>query len=219
MENQVVTNLSKYSIEIFNDTFCSVSPLDYNNDIKLVYSSNRSTFGNKYVDDLNDYLMELLNYSDVYKDKMLEINDLELFYILLERLNKKDYIALPVYAYIHSGISLSNTKFGCNFDSGLIGFIYISKKDSITNYGKYRHIEKTIKFLEIITKEHSKCLNGDVYGYRLLDNQNNIIDNYGGYITDNPKLDMIDNIFDNCSVNLSKEEIKQLVEKSEILYS
>ena len=40
--------------------------------------------------------------------------------------NKKEYISLPVYAYIHSGTCLNTTGFSCPWDSGQSGIIYVS---------------------------------------------------------------------------------------------
>ncbi|MGL4454058.1 MAG: hypothetical protein ACRDD8_16565 [Bacteroidales bacterium] len=38
-----------------------------------------------------------------------------------------DYIYYPLYAYIHGNISLSTSPFNCRFDSGLIGYVAVSK--------------------------------------------------------------------------------------------
>lgn len=46
----------------------------------------------------------------------------------LQYLNKT-LVCLPVYKYTHGGIEYSTEPFGCPFDSGLVGFIYVSKED------------------------------------------------------------------------------------------
>lgn len=40
-----------------------------------------------------------------------------------------DYIVLPIYGYIHSGITISLTPFSCAWDSGTIGFIAYNKAE------------------------------------------------------------------------------------------
>ena len=39
----------------------------------------------------------------------------------------KHYIVLPLYIYDHSGISMSCGQFSCPWDSGQVGWIYVSK--------------------------------------------------------------------------------------------
>lgn len=47
---------------------------------------------------------------------------------LRERIEKKGGIVLPLYLYDHSGITMKTTPFHCQWDSGQVGFIYITKK-------------------------------------------------------------------------------------------
>ena len=46
----------------------------------------------------------------------------------LQYLNKT-LVCLPVYKYKHGDIQYSTEPFGCYFDSGFVGFIYVSKED------------------------------------------------------------------------------------------
>jgi hypothetical protein len=39
----------------------------------------------------------------------------------------KTAIILPLYLYDHSGITMKTTPFSCRWDSGQVGFVYISK--------------------------------------------------------------------------------------------
>lgn len=85
-----------------------------------------------------------------------------------------DYICLPVYAYIHSGITISTGGFSCPWDSGQLGIVYISKADALKEWGtgvKKRISPKMLarvrEYLkgEVETLDH--YLTGQVYGYRV----------------------------------------------------
>jgi hypothetical protein len=44
-------------------------------------------------------------------------------------------VILPLYMYDHSGISISTSPFGCRWDSGQIGFVLVSKKQALEEFG------------------------------------------------------------------------------------
>lgn len=81
----------------------------------------------------------------------------------------KNAIVLPVYMYEHSGIALSTGSFNNPWDSGQVGWIYITHDDIENAYGELS--EKTIKIAEKCLKSeveiYSQYLNGDVYGFLL----------------------------------------------------
>ena len=45
---------------------------------------------------------------------------------LISYVEQEDVLALPVYMYEHSGIALSTSAFSCKWDSGQIGYIFVS---------------------------------------------------------------------------------------------
>jgi hypothetical protein len=49
---------------------------------------------------------------------------------------KGEYIGMPVYAYVHSGATISTSPFSCPWDSGQSGFVYVTRKDAVENWGK-----------------------------------------------------------------------------------
>jgi len=83
---------------------------------------------------------------------------------LKDHVKRKDVLALPVYMYEHSGIVLSTGAFSCPFDSGQIGYIFVSNEDIIKEYGEL-DIERATKVLEYEVEEYSQYLNGECYGY------------------------------------------------------
>ena len=76
--------------------------------------------------------------------------------------NENVHTILPLYLYDHSGITISTTPFSCHWDSGKIGFIYVSK-DKVLREG----IDETKieEYLKNEVETYDKYLTGDVWGY------------------------------------------------------
>ena len=81
---------------------------------------------------------------------------------------KPGLFALPVYAYVHSGIVFSLSPFSCPWDSGLAGFIYLEKKQFCKDFNLKRF--NPIKALKIAKKEIevlNQWVSGDIWGYKI----------------------------------------------------
>ena len=80
-------------------------------------------------------------------------------------------VILPLYLYDHSGITMSTSPFSCQWDSGQVGWIFVSKKDVRKEYGVKRIDQKLIdKVTEVLVgevKTYNMYLMGDVYGYKI----------------------------------------------------
>lgn len=80
---------------------------------------------------------------------------------------------LPIYMYDHSGITISTTPFGDHFDSGRIGFIYITKDKARECCMVKRVTKKTKdwarKCLLDSVKVYDQFLTNDVYNYTIKD--------------------------------------------------
>lgn len=77
-----------------------------------------------------------------------------------------DVIALPLYLYDHSGLSMSTGGFNCPFDSGQVGYIYCRKEYFKSVTGITENIEHHAKqFLNNEVIEYNNYLTGDVYGF------------------------------------------------------
>ena len=81
----------------------------------------------------------------------------------------KYYFILPLYLYDHSGITMSTGGFSCSWDSGQVGFIYVSKERAREEYGFKRltkeRVQKVYEYLDNEVKTYAAYLEGDVYGY------------------------------------------------------
>ena len=93
-------------------------------------------------------------------------------------------VILPVYKMQHSMIALRTTPFSCPWDSGQIGWIYATRSDILKNFGRQRLSARQLKMTEDILTweviEMSNYLNGDVYGYRIYQ-EDELVDSCFGF--------------------------------------
>lgn len=91
---------------------------------------------------------------------------------------------LPIYMYDHSGITLSTTPFQCQWDSGQVGFIFVSKKKIRKELCLKNLTQKVLSRVSNILKseveEYDLYLRGEVYGYVIEDEDGNVVDSCGG---------------------------------------
>lgn len=85
-------------------------------------------------------------------------------------MKKENAVAiLPLYLYDHSGITMNTSGFSCRWDSGQVGFIYMTKKEAIENWGKKKYTkqvhEKALACLEAEVNEYDQFISGEVYGF------------------------------------------------------
>jgi hypothetical protein len=78
-------------------------------------------------------------------------------------------ITLPLYLMDHSGISMRTSGFSCPWDSGQVGFIYVTLEDVRKEYGddSKESQDKAIKYLEGEVETYDAFIRGRVYGYTL----------------------------------------------------
>lgn len=102
--------------------------------------------------------------------------------------NDKDHIALPIYLYDHSGITINTTGFSCRWDSGQVGVIYCTKEQAVKEFGnkictaKVR--DKALKCLKGEIKDLDQYIRGEVYGFQVFDPQGEVVDSCWGYYGD-----------------------------------
>jgi hypothetical protein len=92
---------------------------------------------------------------------------------------EKYAVIIPVYAYIHSGITINTGSFSCPWDSGQIGWIYADNKAIDRECNGDR--DECKKCLDGEIAEYDKYLTGDVYRYEILDKELNFLDSCGGF--------------------------------------
>jgi hypothetical protein len=76
-------------------------------------------------------------------------------------------VVLPLYLYDHGGITMRTGPFACQWDSGQVGFIFISKETLLKEYGS--DTEETRKTAERVLRgeveTYDRYLTGQVYGF------------------------------------------------------
>lgn len=132
-------------------------------------------------------------------------------------------VILPLYLYNHSGISISTGAFSCRWDSGQIGFILVSKKKALEEFGgkivTAKLKERIEKILEGEVETYTQYVEGNVYGFEIVDEDDNHIDScYGFYGSDHKESGMLDYIDHELLGLSSLEELEQLIDTLEVQY-
>lgn len=84
----------------------------------------------------------------------------------------KDIIIVPVYAYIHSGISLSTKRFNDKWDSGIFAVAYLKKSENPERFDVIsKELSIGINDLSLEVSQMQDYLNGEVYSVERLDNE------------------------------------------------
>ncbi len=92
----------------------------------------------------------------------------------LERCETEAYrknIILPLFLYDHSGITMNTSGYSCGWDSGQVGYIYVSKEEVRKQYNWKLVSQNRRKQIETyLTSEvetYDMFLTGQVYGYSI----------------------------------------------------
>lgn len=95
------------------------------------------------------------------------------------------HIKLPLYLYDHSGITMSTGAFSCPWDSGQVGWIYVTLDNVRNEYSVKRVSKKTreqaIECLTGEVKTYDEFLTGQVYGFIVEDEDGEEIDSCWGF--------------------------------------
>lgn len=96
------------------------------------------------------------------------------------------YVALPIYLYDHSGITISTSPFSCPWDSGFYGIIAVSLEKVRQEYGwksvTRQRREQIKKYLQGEINELDDYYTGQVFRYELIEvNTEEKIDSCSGF--------------------------------------
>jgi hypothetical protein len=93
-------------------------------------------------------------------------------------------LVIPLYLHDHGGITIATKPFGDPWDSGQVGFIYITRDRLQKEYGKKTITKKTLdqarKVLEGEVETYDDYLTGQVYSFVVEDEGRNEIDSLHG---------------------------------------
>ena len=152
-----------FDLKIYVDE-CPESPREWDNLGTMVCSHKGYTLGDKQADNMQWYESW---------DEWFE-----------HELSNANVISLPLYLYDHSGITMRTHPFSCRWDSGQVGYIYITKEKIRKEFGWKRISEQRYKqILEYLRDEvetYDHWLRGDVYGF-VFDNSEGDDDSCSGF--------------------------------------
>jgi len=98
---------------------------------------------------------------------------------------KGKYVILPLYLYDHSGITMNTTGFSCPWDSGQVGYIYVTYDKIEAEYGwkvmTKKRIEKIKEYLRGEVETYDQFLTGNVYCFVTKDENNEELGSCGGF--------------------------------------
>tara|TARA_R100001086_G_C11824725_1_gene255001 strand:+ start:246 stop:974 length:729 start_codon:yes stop_codon:yes gene_type:complete len=169
MENKRYKLKSGNILEVIQDESPESPDMWDNKDIFLVYDHKQFTVKREGFEPVNIY-----RYLKINNTVVIENND------QWQDDTYNNYFIFVVYAYIHSGISLSlgNSTYPFNdkWDVSTTGYILV-KKDSIEEYNQPTVDgnlvgQKAKECAEGLIETWNQYLSGDVYGYRVLKKRN-----------------------------------------------
>lgn len=167
-----------YAIEVKNDNSPD-SPREWDNLGTMVCWSRRYSLGDEHVFMESIYSEKDGSYTEI-KD---EPDD------FLEWLTIYPSVVLPIYKYEHGGICLSTSNasypFNDMWDAGQIGWIYVTHEKIAKEYGWKRITNarrtRIEEYLKNEIKVYNMYLNGEVYGFEILDCHGEYVDSCYGY--------------------------------------
>ena len=95
---------------------------------------------------------------------------------------EKAYYILPLFLYDHSGITMSTGSFSCPWDSGQVGWIYISIEKAASE--GWKTPEQAYKAMQAEVEEYDHYLTGQCYGYVVEDADGEGVDSCWGFLGD-----------------------------------
>jgi hypothetical protein len=183
-----------------------INPREEEDNLSLmVFEHRRYSLGDKYA-------------KSILAEKLSIIDNNFSLQELVTKAEKQGLIfyTTPVYMYDHSGVSLSTTPFSCPFDSGQIGVAIVFNDKVKEEYGVKRFTKKKKEeILEIVKRNvegeisiYSSYVEGDVYGFQILDDDDEVIDScYGFYGTDFETNGMKDYLPEEFKENIKNERV------------
>ena len=157
-----------YNINVYSDE-SPESPREWDNLGTMVCFHNRYNLGDKHNMDIEE---------------------------LKELAQRKCVIALPLYLYDHSGLTMRTTPFSCPWDSGQVGYIYVTKEKVLKEFNRKRVNKPLRQRVEALLKceieTYDLYLTGQVYGFSTETPQGDCLDSCYGFYGDDEQRNMIE---------------------------
>ena len=151
---------------------------DYDNLGTIAYKHSRYDLGEEQIHEPIQWLEEKLGLQNAYIYNNERLEELESKFF-------DEFIALPLYLYDHSGLTMRTYPFDCRWDSGKVGYIYVSKEKVRAEYSTNRITKKLrTQILDILMYEvqlYDQYLRGDVYEFVIENEHNMHLDSCSGF--------------------------------------
>ena len=202
---------NNYFVDIQYDDSAE-SPRNWDNVGTIAYRHSRYKLGEEEIHDPIEWLCDKLGITEVedYSNEVLK---------KLEGMMQEKYILLSLFLYDHSGITISTSPFSCSWDSGKVGYVYVSKQEIVKNYrdiwmhednkewrDKYHAGLDLYGIAENVLKQEvetfDQYLRGEVFGFTLYNNDTqDELDSCWGYIG----TDSIEGIIAECRSTVERD--------------
>lgn len=182
-----------YTIQIHQDDDALNPRQEFDNASHFVCWHNRYNLGDKHsyrdVDSLFESLAREIStilFNKVWDKYESDELDESAMRAELVKIVENNTVMLGLYLYDHSGITISASAFNDPWDSGQIGFAYLTRADVVKEFGKWdkRTREKARKLILGEVDTYDDYLTGNVYGYVVLDENGKDTDSCWGFYGD-----------------------------------
>ena len=201
--------MKKYELKIEQDTDPMNPRTDWDNITTIVCFHKRYELGDK-----TDYRTEDYDSWDELKKQIKKDN--------------KVLLIKPLYMYDHSGITISTSPFSCRWDSGQIGWVFISEKQLDIMCGKdFKRDEETLNCItNSEVKNYDEFLTGNVYQYTIYEietcdkghQHKSVVESCGSYYDEGDCKDEGLSVLQHLEENILEQEHKSTMAQDEERY-
>jgi hypothetical protein len=135
----------------------------------------------------------------------------------VKEIGRENFVILPLYLYDHSGITISTTPFSCPWDSGQVGWIYVTKARLREEFMVKRVTKDIISRAENVLRAevqtYNQYLRGEVYGFTLYEAEDGCfveLDSCGWFYGSDPR--------ENGMLECVPEEFQELLREVNFLH-
>jgi len=164
------------TIKIYQDE-TPETPRSWDNLAQMVFFGNKKCLGDKHEIKLGSYQGREDFIVEGARALAKQIKDIA--------------VCLPVHMYSHSGETISTSggyPFNCPWDSGTIGFVIVTKQAIRENWSIKKVTKKLIEQSKLQAEGEVETLNdyltGNIYGYKIVDENGNDLDSCWGFYGD-----------------------------------
>lgn len=142
------------------------------------------------------------NLGDWKRAKQRGLTDPDAIREYVESLDPARSVALPLYLYDHSGLSMSTKAYACPWDSGQVGFIVHEASHELTPDER----ERITANLRINVEVYSAWLAGDFCGYVLEDEDGDEVDSCWGFASEDTAREYAQEVADSWGADLKTRD-------------